>query len=719
MSAKGKLILATVGVSLFLLGVVAATGGMLWADLGDDERALLQPILEQRLAGIVMVLVGACAFAAMVVRFLHQLYVVETTRRGDEAMALLQDPARRITVAGSSELQGLLGTVNRLAELRAVADSDVAGRIRAANAAAEEERNRFAALIADLGLGVVVCNLDGRVLLCNPRARDLFPAQGTGGAVPLGLGRSIYTVFDRQMIAHALEMVAEKPGATSHFIAAAPSGRLLRAQVAPVRAASDTAHVTGPQEVALAGYLLLLDDITATFESESTRDALLQDLTEGSRGPLGNLRAAVETLDSYPDMEPEQRMRFVGVIRQEAERLGRRVESSSREFAAVVKARWPLEEMRGADLMAAAQRRIAARLNIPVTLEEVADDQWLLVDSFSMLQAMTYLATRLREEYEIRDVRLRFTVEEGRAHVDLIWSGAFMSTETVMHWELDPMHVAGESTPLTLRDVIDRCGGEVWFQRARASHRAYFRFLLPAIEPRKPSLEPFVAPQDDLNSRPEFYDFDLFRWSASVGELEDRFLTELDYTVFDTETTGLDPSGGDEIIQIGAVRIVNKRLLRGDYFEQLVDPQRLLSAQATEIHGITPEMLHGQPTIDRVLPAFRAFVGDTVLVAHNAAFDMRFLELKEAATGVRFDRPVLDTFLLSAVLFASHDTHRLETIAERLGVSIVGRHTAVGDAIVTGELFLKMIPLLAEKGIRTLGQAREAAQRTYHARLSY
>ncbi len=189
--------------------------------------------------------------------------------------------------------------------------------------------------------------------------------------------------------------------------------------------------------------------------------------------------------------------------------------------------------------------------------------------------------------------------------------------------------------------------------------------------------------------------------------------------MFDTETTGLEPSAGDEIIQIGAMRIVNGRLLRQESYEQLVNPNRPLARESARIHGITEQMLQGQPGIREVLPAFHSFCADTVLVAHNAAFDLRFLQLKEEATGVRFTQPVLDTMLLSPLIHPNQESHRLEAIAERLGVNVIGRHTALGDSIVTGEVFLRMIPLLVEKGIRTLGQARAAAQQTYYARIRY
>jgi DNA polymerase-3 subunit epsilon len=98
---------------------------------------------------------------------------------------------------------------------------------------------------------------------------------------------------------------------------------------------------------------------------------------------------------------------------------------------------------------------------------------------------------------------------------------------------------------------------------------------------------------------------------------------------------------------------------------------------------------------------------------------MRFLQLKESTTGLRFDQPVLDTLLLSAVLHPQQDSHRLEAIAERLGVRVVGRHTALGDALVTAEVFQKLVPLLADRGIHTLGQALAASRQSGYASLSY
>jgi DNA polymerase-3 subunit epsilon len=313
-------------------------------------------------------------------------------------------------------------------------------------------------------------------------------------------------------------------------------------------------------------------------------------------------------------------------------------------------------------------------------------------------------------------VALRLNPAGRMVELDLLWSGETVDASALTDWELAPLRAGGEDSPLTLHDVIERHGGELWQQRDALTSLSLIRMLLPTTVAQD-AVDPATWLRNE--SRPEYYDFDLFRQTAESRALDDQWLTQLNYTVFDTETTGLEPSEGDEIIQIGATRIVNGRLLRNETIDQLIAPKRRLKQKSMSIHGITEEMLKGQPGIAEVLPVFHEFCEDTVLVAHNAAFDMRFLQLKEAATGIAFRHPVLDTLLLSAVIHPNQESHRLEAIAERLGVSVIGRHTALGDAIVTAEIFLKMIPLLAEQNIHTLGQARAAAAKTYYARVDY
>jgi DNA polymerase-3 subunit epsilon len=465
----------------------------------------------------------------------------------------------------------------------------------------------------------------------------------------------------------------------------------------------------------ISGFVLMLDNVTRTFEEEHLRDQLLHGLTEGSRSSLANIQAAVEML-AYPDLDAPMRERFLSVVREEVGSMGARINTMTQQAAQGLKARWPMEEMLGADVLLASQRRIEARNQRPVTLENLDASVWLKVDSFSLTQALDYLALRLVDEFDIKFFRLRLQANGNRAQLDLIWTGQAMNTETVMSWEMDSMRFGAESTPLTVRDVVERHGGEMWFERERVRHEAFFRFLLPLASVQE-QLEATQILQND--SRPEYYDFDLFQATDQSRALDDRLLSELSFTVFDTETTGLNPSEGDQIIQIGAARIVNSKLLRQESFEQLVNPGRLIPAATIPIHGITQDMVNGKPPITEVLPAFYTFAQDTVLVAHNAAFDMKFLQLQERHTGLVFDHPVLDTLLLSAVVHPNQETHRLEAIAERFNITVLGRHTALGDALVTAEVWLRLLPLLQAMGITTLRQAREAAQKTYYARLKY
>ncbi|MBI3155534.1 MAG: DNA polymerase III subunit epsilon [Burkholderiales bacterium] len=709
--------LATAAAVAVVAAWLAATAALVLSTLAPEQlEAVAAPIVPQ-LPLVAMMLLVLAGVGAMIAQHLIRGHVAPVAQLMEQVRARLQtDTPTPLPALGTPALRALAADVDALVGQREQLRRDIASQVAEASRGIERERAQLAALMSELTMSVVVCNLDGRVLLYNPRARLQFKAlseapQLAGGAELLGLGRSIYTVFDRALVAHALENIqrrlARGAGSPSaQFVTATASGQLLRAQMAPVRDGQT-----------LTGFVLLLDNITRDYERDSAQDALLLSLTEGQRASLGNLSAAVELLED-PELDAATRERFLAVVRDEAHAMSQRLQELTARSVQETKTRWPLEDMLGADLVAAAQRLIEERTGVRTGTLEVEPGLWLRVDSFALLQVLAYLAARLVDEFEVKALLLRLQLVDARARLDLVWSGQAMSTETVMSWESDAMRAGDRVSALSVRDVMQRHGGEFWFERDRVRHQAFFRLLLPRAEDVGDA-EQLQAAALRHDSRPEFYDFDLFAASEGQHVLDERPLAALSYTVFDTETTGLEPSAGDKIIQIGAVRIVNGRLLRQESFEQLVDPQRDLPAAGIPIHGIRPEMLVGQPTIDAVLPAFHAYARDTVLVAHNAAFDMRFLQLEEAATGVRFDHPVLDTLLLSAVVHPNQDSHRLEAIAERFGITVIGRHTALGDALVTAEVWLKLVPLLAAMGIHNLGQARAAAQTTYYARLKY
>lgn len=189
-------------------------------------------------------------------------------------------------------------------------------------------------------------------------------------------------------------------------------------------------------------------------------------------------------------------------------------------------------------------------------------------------------------------------------------------------------------------------------------------------------------------------------------------LSALDCVVFDLETTGLTPQ--DDIVQIGAIRVLRGRVVAAETFDILVDPGRPIPPGSTKVHGISNEMVRGALNVMQGLTRLKAFCGNAVLVAHNAPFDMGFLR---RGPGPAFDNPVLDTVLLSAMVWGQAAPHSLDALTERLGITIPAalRHTALGDARATAAAFVRLIPALEGKGIMTLADVTAEARR--HKRL--
>ncbi|WP_255588413.1 3'-5' exonuclease [Jannaschia pagri] len=224
-----------------------------------------------------------------------------------------------------------------------------------------------------------------------------------------------------------------------------------------------------------------------------------------------------------------------------------------------------------------------------------------------------------------------------------------------------------------------------------------------------------LTPLAPSAARPLVYDFDLFDRAPSDA-VEATALRDLTFVVFDSETTGLDPAR-DEVVQLGAVRVVNGRVIPSERFETLVNPGRSIPAASTKVHGIDDTMVADAPALLEVCAAFHGFADGAVLLAHNAPFDMAFLRRAGDAAGLRFDHAVLDTVHLSAIVFGGAAEHTLDAICDRLDIEVRAdlRHTAMGDAIATAQAFAAMLPVLEARGLGTYGAVRAEAQK--HARI--
>jgi DNA polymerase-3 subunit alpha (Gram-positive type) len=159
------------------------------------------------------------------------------------------------------------------------------------------------------------------------------------------------------------------------------------------------------------------------------------------------------------------------------------------------------------------------------------------------------------------------------------------------------------------------------------------------------------------------------------------------FVVFDIETTGLS-SINDKITEIGAVKVVDGIIV--DRFSQLVNPEKEIPEVVAELTGISNEFVRDEPTIETVIQDFYKFIHGSVLVAHNAKFDISFIRRELNSNGLEFNFPILDTLVMSRALMPELKRFNLGTLCKNLGISLVGAHRAVNDAEATAELFIKL-----------------------------
>jgi DNA polymerase-3 subunit epsilon len=555
---------------------------------------------------------------------------------------------------------------------------------------------RLETILRELKEAVVVCDHNARILLYNSAAKRLFQNNEA-----MGLGQSLYEVCARAPIEHTLRMLKHRATAKDRFNLEETDARFVCATVDESILLNCRISQITSKNAQGSVFVFTFEDITSQITEMGKQGHLLETMIKNLRAPLTNLNAAAENLKNNPDMTPEIRGDFEDVIFRESAELTQRFEAVVQESRKITNTQWPLSDVHSADLIGCITRGFKEEDGVTVMMTGVP--LWLHADSHSLMRVLECLVRFVQKTCNVSEIDMEALLGDRRVYIDIVWKG-----EPIPQAAVDSMLTVSLPDTLagmTVADVLDRHDSEMWSQKHRREGYSLLRIPVPD-SPRQ-----WEVAAEPIPERPEFYDFSLVDRPKELGEMADRHLSSLNYVVFDTETTGLRPSEGDEILAIAAVRIVNGRILSGERFERLVKPQRPIPESSIPFLDITEDMVQQEPPIQVVLPQFKSFVNDAVLVAHNGTFDMNFFQLMEDKSGVKFENPILDTLLLSIIVEEDRTDHTLENIGQWLGVDVLGSHATMGDCFVTAQIFLRLLELLEAQGITTLGEVIAASEK--------
>ncbi|MCH8506803.1 MAG: hypothetical protein LAT50_21185 [Ectothiorhodospiraceae bacterium] len=560
---------------------------------------------------------------------------------------------------------------------------DINRSVASGAAGLQDEQKRLQAVLSDMDDGALICDREGGILLFNRTAAQLHGDD-------VRPGRSIYELWARAALEQNVRALQRprattstegQPGELSEFLCATlERGELMRCRVRLL-----------PASAALRpGFLITFRP--ASDEANGLMDAQpsLQAAVEALRSPLASLRAAAENLVREQDMDEEDRQRFQSMIVRESRELSQRVDWISETSQRFLFNPAHMADVLTSDMLLSVRLAQQDGIRLPHILE-TGHPLWLHADGYAIRRLLLNLLHHLRDDHHVGDVEAEALLGDRRIYIDLRWRGEPTPVTVLDQWLGEPL--AGSPENLTGRMVLENHGSVCWSQwDRRRSGISTLRIPLPAARGQRnawapaasytsssaPSLSPMRRESGDQRPRP----------------LSDSSLFDLGHTALAVRFTPADSPGGLPVLsEFAARRVVKGRRVPG-----------------TGLHLLLGDG-SGKVPLDEALLRLHAFSRGTALVGHETGPIMQFLHMHQAESGARFEHPVLDIALLSALLHDHTADHSFESLIWRMGLERPeSRPSVADDADGVADIFCRMLPLLRQRGIERVSEAVEACR---------
>ncbi|MGB0864857.1 MAG: PAS domain S-box protein [Granulosicoccaceae bacterium] len=659
-------------LTIALVGLLPSL--MLWLDLNAFEKQQLRHVLEPRLplmlilAGVGLV-VPVLFFGRFYQRHLHSLARVnrrlrEALEADGQALALDSDL--------SPEEHTLLSNTNALMasvqQRRSILDRELSD----STATRARERVRLTALLNQISQGVMVCNLEGRILLANGIARSLLGKSTDHQAAQSALGESIFALLDAELIAHALTIVRERlqsgtraPHTT--LSAMSRNGRMVRVRLATA---------VNPEDDQIEGFVLALDDIEAQHSQGNQRDKLLHGLNRETRNLLTRLRTGIDSLQRDPSAARHQRSLLTALGRDTARHCDH-LERLSFQRADQLAHTWPLEPILARDLLRAVQQQLHSQHQMAPPIDTVPEaGLWLEADSFSLAKAIANCMAALQADWEMD--KLGLNAETDRRHglllIDLYWGEGVLRQEdfrSLATSTRQSVAVGGRA----LVELIERHAGRAWLEDPKSNGQR-LRIALPLSE--APTGAEFEVPNSKFDFSPKA--------DTSASDKEPL----LQHQYFTVLAVGSERLSAADMARAESTLVA--LLLAGG------KPQALAQKQLKH-STLSPQQQEQGPS------ALSEFSRNGAFITHDANLLMG--QLGAADRQLISQAGLLDTAAIAALLFPEDTTYSLYRVASRLGIE-----TDIDDTTdqvkLIARVFNRMLTRLHSQGIRSLPKLQKA-----------